>query len=45
MKDYMGELERERYCMFLVLLKVSQELLETNLLSKEEKTKSNIGDE
>ena len=38
MKDYMGELERERYCMFLVLLKVSQELLETNLLSKEEKT-------
>ena len=38
MIDYMGELERERYCMLLVLLKVSQELLETNLLSKEEKT-------
>ena len=38
MKDYMGELERERYCMFLVALKIAGELLESNLFTKEEKT-------
>lgn len=38
MKDYMGELERERYCMFLVALKIAGELLESNLFSKEEKS-------
>lgn len=31
MKDYMGELERERYCMFLVALKIAGELLESSL--------------
>ena len=38
MKDYLGELERERYCMFLVALKIAGELLESNLFTKEEKT-------
>ena len=38
MKDYMGELERERYCMFLVALKIAGELLESSLFSKEEKS-------
>ena len=38
MKDYMGELERERYCMFLVALKIAGELLESNLFNKAEKT-------
>ena len=38
MKDYMGELERERYCMFLVALKIAGELLECSLFSKEEKS-------
>ena len=38
MKDYMGELERERYCMFLVALKIAGELLERSLFSKEEKS-------
>ena len=43
MKDYMGELERERYCMFLVALKIAGELLEiTYLLKRRKQTLRNV---
>ena len=38
MKDYMGELEREQYCMLLASLKIASKLLESNLFTKEEKS-------
>ncbi len=38
MKDYMNEVERERYGLFIVLIKVAEELLKSSVFSKEEKT-------